>query len=521
MVALPVVAAGGPGPVVVLDPGHGPMHPGAVSARGLPETTFNDRLAAALVAKLGAKEGFTVLLTREPGEELSLAGRVKRIREADPDLVISIHHDSVQPQFLKRWKHGGKRRRYCDRFSGFSLFVPTAGYYAEVSRKAATALADGLLAGEHRFTSHHAMKIPGESRAWVDQARGIHDGGFLYLARHVDRPFVLWEAGVLVHREEESRLSDPARIDETAATAASAIEAFFRGLDRDRREREPTPPHGLDAGIRHPQELPSTPVVRFQAALPGLEVALVPVYFRGDFVDRFVLVRADPARFRLAVHFDRAKKDIAAWRKHLGAPVVINGSFYGKDPVAPTTPVLADGKRLGPRAYRSTHGAFFAEPADDKQDRFAIRDYDDEPVALTTSGYRHAAVSYPMLIDANGANRAAPNPRWRADRSFIGEDRQGRIVLGTTEGGFFSLHRLGRFLKVFPGLGLIHALNLDGGPPACMALQAGEFTYVARGKYVSNDTLGLEIFFGGARDVVWPLPLVIALTPRGEPVGGK
>ncbi len=228
---------------VVLDPGHSPKSPGAVSARGTPEVEFNDRLAKEIAGQLEAGGNIRVVLSRGPQEELGLKQRVKRIHAADPDLVVSIHHDSVQPHFLSGWEHQGKKLRYSDRFSGFSLFVPTQGYYAEVSRLAARRLADRLLAAKYAFSTYHAMKIPGESRKWVDSARGIFAGDFLYLSRHLRAPFVLLEAGVIVHRDEEARLSRPEEIKKLAGHIASAVTGLKRRFKGDRSKRRPAGPH--------------------------------------------------------------------------------------------------------------------------------------------------------------------------------------------------------------------------------------------------------------------------------------
>ena len=500
--------------VVVLDPGHSAKKPGAISARGVPETEFNDRLAKEMARLLSTLEDVRVVLTRKPEEECGLRERVKRIHQADPDLVISVHHDSVQPQFLSEWEHEGKRLRYSDRFSGFSLFVPERGYYAEISLMAARLLADHLIAGRQAFSTYHAMKIPGESRKWLDSQRGIFSGDFLYLSRNLKVPFVLLEAGVIVNRQEEKRLSDPAEVQRLAGLVSGAVAALRERFDNHRRKQPPRAPKPDDDAVLHPDDLPASPVIRWESAQDGLEFALAPVYLRGRYVDRVVLVRADPERFRVGVHFSQEAKNIADWQKQLGATVVINSSFYQNDPVAPTTPILSGGRPLGPGKYSSSHGAFLAEPLKKGKKRFVLRDYDRELVKLADSGYREAVVSYPALLDGTGKVRAKPNPKWRADRSFIATDRRGRIILGTTEGGFFSLNRLGRYLKAIEGLGLQRALNLDGGPPACLCVKTKKLEYLAMGRYESNDSAGREIFFWGPVEVVWPLPGVIALYPR-------
>ena len=89
-------------------------------------------------------------------------------------------------------------------------------------------------------------------------------------------------------------------------------------------------------------------------------------------------------------------------------------------------------------------------------------------------GADHAMVSYPLLIGADGQSRSKGDARWLANRSFVGQDGAGRIVLGTTKDAFFSLDRLAAFLRAAP-LDLKLALNLDGGPIACQAIALKDF----------------------------------------------
>jgi hypothetical protein len=319
---------------------------------------------------------------------------------------------------------------------------------------------------------------------------------------------------VIPNRDEELRLLDPAEIERVAGVLAEAIFAWQAELAALRAAADPAEPKVGDEAISDPAGLPYSPPLRLTEALPGLEFGLLPVFFHGRAVDRLALLRADPKRFRLGVFHDDAKpKSIVDWQTELGAAAVINSSYYTED-LQPQTPILAGGVKKGPPSYQSKHGAMLAEPAGKGLPAFAFKDYSGQAVDLAPLGYREAVVSYPTLLDGLGRVRAAQNPGWRADRSFIGIDRQGRILLGTSEGGFFSLWRLGQFLRALPGLQAAYALNLDGGPPACLAVRAGELEFTALGRYESNDSTGQEVIFWGAEEVVWPLPAVIALFPR-------
>jgi len=119
-------------------------------------------------------------------------------------------------------------------------------------------------------------------------------------------------------------------------------------------------------------------------------------------------------------------------------------------------------------------------------------------------------VSFPLLIAADGRHVAAS--RWLANRSFVGQDGNGRIVLGTTSDAFFSLDRLAEFLRQAP-LGLILALNLDGGPVACQGIALNGFDRRIYGKWES------QVHGDDAKLLSWPygnvaMPIVLAVFPR-------
>lgn len=212
---------------------------------------------------------------------------------------------------------------------------------------------------------------------------------------------------------------------------------------------------------------------------------------RGVEADRLQLVRLDPRRLRFEVFHEAVEpRTVEAWRERLGAAVVVNGSFYGMD-LQPQTPVRSGGRRLGPAGYRSRHGVFVSGPG------AAVIDLAGRPVDAAIAGHRDALVSYPLLLAPDGRVRAAGKDTWLANRTFVATDRRGRVILDTTETGLFALERLGRFLKQAP-LDLVAALNLDGGPPACLAVSAGGFVEAVYGRWELDDSTGEQVS-GGAR----------------------
>src|SRR4029079_14078642 len=109
---------------IVLDVGHTAESEGAISARNVSEFAFNLRLAKQIEEKLKS-EGFaqTRLLLTEGKARRSLVKRVAVANSLPADLLLLIHHDSVRNKFLEEWEFEGKKSRFSDRFSGYSVFV--------------------------------------------------------------------------------------------------------------------------------------------------------------------------------------------------------------------------------------------------------------------------------------------------------------------------------------------------------------------------------------------------------------
>ena len=80
--------------VVVLDPGHGGIDPGAERG-GLRESDLMLTFAQELAERLRRSDGFEVVLTRESDVFVSLEGRIRIARRAGADLFISLHADAL------------------------------------------------------------------------------------------------------------------------------------------------------------------------------------------------------------------------------------------------------------------------------------------------------------------------------------------------------------------------------------------------------------------------------------------
>ncbi|HIH2620773.1 TPA: N-acetylmuramoyl-L-alanine amidase family protein [Burkholderia cenocepacia] len=202
------------GRYIVVDTGHTPAHPGSTGASGRVEYLYNLDLSGAVADKLAA-HGDRVLRTSADGREIKLDQR--STQAPDANLFVSIHHDSMQQQFID----AGRQRE----FRGFSVFVSERNpHYAE-SLRCAKAIAERLVAAGERPSLYHAQPIRGENRPLIDPQLGIHRFDDLVVLRTAPIPAVLVEAGVIVNPDEEARLARRETIQRLSAAIASGIDA--------------------------------------------------------------------------------------------------------------------------------------------------------------------------------------------------------------------------------------------------------------------------------------------------------
>ena len=208
---------------IAIDVGHYLARPGAISARGVPEFEYNLRLARE-VAEALRRVGHKALLIGDDGLAEDLGRRAPRA--AGMDLLISVHHDSVQPRYLAAWDYEGATYWYApDPFAGFSLFVSRLSAHTEASLKCASAIGAALRQVGFRPSRYHADRILGENRPFADEVNGVHYFDNLAVLKTARIPALLFEAGVIVNRDEELRMRDPAVRQRIADSIVKAVGA--------------------------------------------------------------------------------------------------------------------------------------------------------------------------------------------------------------------------------------------------------------------------------------------------------
>jgi len=202
---------------ILIDPGHSPKLPGAIGCSGNPEYRYNAILATKIATHL-QKLGFKVSMTKSLESEISLSDRT--LKSKGKDLFLSIHHDSVQPQFIIHKSDGG----FCStKAKGFSIFISRTNRYFRESLNYAHKLGAALVKKGLCPTHHHAEKILGENRHLHDPTLGIYFFDNLAVLKNAESPAILLEAAVIVNPVDETRAAS----DEYQSVIVESVEEML------------------------------------------------------------------------------------------------------------------------------------------------------------------------------------------------------------------------------------------------------------------------------------------------------
>lgn len=191
----------------------------------MPEFDFNRALALVLEARLRAAGLEPVLIAAE-GRTEDLVSRPRRAREAGAALFVSVHHDSAKARFLQDWEFEGRPRKFLDdRFRGFSLFVSRENPAWRQALRCASGIGAQLSAAGFTPSRYHADPVLGAGREYADEVNGVHFFDNLAVLRNASMPALLFEAGVIVNRDEEALLSRPETRERIADAVVRALPA--------------------------------------------------------------------------------------------------------------------------------------------------------------------------------------------------------------------------------------------------------------------------------------------------------
>jgi len=224
---------GGDRPVVVLDPGHGGVDPGAVGKGGVFEKDVVLAFANELKADLEKTGAVEVRMTREGDTFLSLRQRVEVARGYGADLFVSIHADSAPQNYVR----GATVYTLSERASDAQAAAIAArenrsdvlaGIEADEATDEVTDILVDLARRETKVFSHHfAEDVIQELGTAVKLHKNPHRSARFRVLKAHDIPSVLIELGYLSNAHDEQLLTDEEWRDRASDALSGAVTRFF------------------------------------------------------------------------------------------------------------------------------------------------------------------------------------------------------------------------------------------------------------------------------------------------------
>jgi N-acetylmuramoyl-L-alanine amidase len=220
-------------PVIVLDPGHGGVDPGAIAATGAREKEVVLGFADRLRARLESSGRYRVAMTRDHDVFVALDERVRLGRARKADLFISIHADTIATSRVRGLTvYTGSKQASDAESQSLAERENTADAAAgldhgETAEAVADILQDLTLRETRGFSHRFARKLVGEIGPVMPLSpKPQRQAGFRVL-RAADMPAVLVELGYLSSRKDLDLLTSNEWRDRAANSMAAAIDRFF------------------------------------------------------------------------------------------------------------------------------------------------------------------------------------------------------------------------------------------------------------------------------------------------------
>jgi N-acetylmuramoyl-L-alanine amidase len=220
--------------VIVIDPGHGGVDPGAVGVSGVYEKDVVMAMARELRRQLEATGRYKVVMTRERDHIVRLRDRMQMARKHEGELFLSLHADSlagnggIDGALVYTLSEKASTREAARLAAKENRADILAGVDLSNQEEVVTAI---LIDLAQRDTNNKSMRFADILMGKLAPVTALTrprpaQAGFVVL-KSPDMPSVLVELGYLSNREDERRLTDPQHLARLARALVAAIDDYF------------------------------------------------------------------------------------------------------------------------------------------------------------------------------------------------------------------------------------------------------------------------------------------------------
>ncbi len=221
--------------LIVIDPGHGGVDPGAVGKKGLYEKDANLEISSVLAALIGDSLKVKVIMTRDKDIYLSLKERTNIANRNSADLFISVHCNA-----------SGKSKEMKGFETYFLSEARTTEARAVAARENASLKFDGIEPTDEltyilydlaqsaflEESNHFAECIQDQAAGQLEiPSRGVKQAGF-YVLRGAFMPAILVECAFVSNLDEEALLKKKSFRQKLASSLFAGIRDYILSYER-------------------------------------------------------------------------------------------------------------------------------------------------------------------------------------------------------------------------------------------------------------------------------------------------
>ncbi len=226
-------------PVVLIDPGHGGIDPGAIGVTNLLEKTVVLEVAQRLKRRLEATGRYDVRMTRSGDVFVSLDQRVKLSQEIGADLFISLHADSIASKAFAPVVRGAtvytlsehasdeQARAMAEKENASDMLAGLEVGGAQEEGIVRNILIDLMKRETANYSAEFSGILTSSMRTTVSLAREPQRSAAFKVLRQTHAPSVLIELGYMSNEADESLMRQPAWQAKLAQSIAGAVASFF------------------------------------------------------------------------------------------------------------------------------------------------------------------------------------------------------------------------------------------------------------------------------------------------------
>lgn len=227
-------------PMIVIDPGHGGIDPGAIGVDNISEKSVVLAVAQKMRRRLEATGRYRVELTRTTDVFVALDQRVKISHEAGADLFVSLHADSIAAEAYSGMVRGASVYTLSERASDEKARMKAEKENAsdalagldnsaldDANSEVRNILMDLMKRETSNFSTDFSNILVARLRGQVTLTREPQRAAAFKVLKQTHAPSVLVELGYISNTADAALMRQPDWQGKLAQTIVGAVDAFF------------------------------------------------------------------------------------------------------------------------------------------------------------------------------------------------------------------------------------------------------------------------------------------------------